>query len=183
MFVLVGAICWLVAEVYAFVAVADATSVLFALALLVATSALGVLALRRQGARTLMRMRRTLATGRAPTAELADGTGLVVGAALLILPGFVSDALGLLLVIPGIRRVVGRIGVALLRRRRGVVGRVARRRTAERAGVEGTVVEGEIVDSEVVENGGVGDRSAANGPVTRPADRGDGTGPPRPGPR
>jgi len=91
------------AELYVVIEVGQAIGALATIALLVATSALGLVLLRAQGRLAWRRFRGALAAGRVPAAEVVDGALIVVGAALLILPGFISDALGLLLLVPPTR--------------------------------------------------------------------------------
>ena len=59
-------------------------------------------------------LQRTLAEGRAPTTGLADGALLVLGAALLVTPGFVTDAMGLACVLPVTRALLRRVLVRRL---------------------------------------------------------------------
>lgn len=78
------------------------------LTLLLASAAIGVILVRSQGLAVLYRMQRSLSRGELPLVEAADGFFLMVAGALLILPGFVSDVFGFLLLIPPIRRYLGR---------------------------------------------------------------------------
>lgn len=82
------------------------------LALLLAESALGAWVVRRQGARSWGALRDALAQRRVPGSELADAGLVLVGGVLLLTPGFLTDAVGFLLVLPWtralVRPVVGR---------------------------------------------------------------------------
>src|SRR4051812_34798162 len=71
--------------------------------LLVAVSVLGVWIVRREGGRAWRRLRETISAGRMPAREVADGALILLGGLLLITPGFVTDAIGLLLVLPPTR--------------------------------------------------------------------------------
>ncbi len=94
------------------------------------TAFVGAALLRRQGFRTLARARARLARNESPVDELADGAALAAGALLLLVPGYFTDALGLMLMLPPVRR-------SLLRR-------LARRAAARRAGPQdATVIDGE----------------------------------------
>ncbi len=73
------------------------------LALVVLTAALGSWQLRTQGLATLARGRQQLDRGQLPTRELFDGFCLVIAGALLLTPGFMTDAVGLALFVPGFR--------------------------------------------------------------------------------
>jgi UPF0716 protein FxsA len=78
------------------------------LAIIILTAFLGTTLLRRQGLATLARAQQEMAAGRMPVRELFDGVCVLAAGALLLTPGFVTDALGLALFIPAVRRTVGR---------------------------------------------------------------------------
>jgi UPF0716 protein FxsA len=81
------------------------------LALLVLDSILGAVLLRHQGTRAWTRFRLALDTRRVPATETADGALVVLGGALLLTPGFFTDALGFLMLIPPTRAVIRRIAL------------------------------------------------------------------------
>ena len=68
--------------------------------LVVLTALVGLLLVRAEGRHTLRKIQRKAASGEAPTNELLDGALLLVAGAFLLTPGLVTDAIGLLLVIP-----------------------------------------------------------------------------------
>jgi UPF0716 protein FxsA len=72
-------------------------------AVVVATALAGAALLRHQGLATVHRARHSLAEGRMPLAEVFDGLCLIFAGALLLTPGFVTDGVGLLLFVPGLR--------------------------------------------------------------------------------
>jgi UPF0716 protein FxsA len=74
------------------------------LALIVLGAVIGALVVRQQGIGVLTRARRQLAAGTLPVAEAFEGLCLAIAGALLVLPGFFSDAIGALLLIPALRR-------------------------------------------------------------------------------
>lgn len=76
------------------------------IALVVLTAVLGVALLRLQGFLTLRRIQEKLMMGDIPDAELIEGGLLLIGGALLLTPGFVTDALGFLFLLPPSRRWV-----------------------------------------------------------------------------
>ena len=76
------------------------------LALVVATAVAGTWLLRLQGLGTLARARAALARGEPPVAELFDGACLLLAGALLLTPGFVTDELRALLLVPALRRLL-----------------------------------------------------------------------------
>ena len=73
--------------------------------LLFAMSVLGALLLRHQGRGAWRRFNRALAEGRFPGREVADGLLITMGGALLLTPGFITDAVGLLLLLPPTRAI------------------------------------------------------------------------------
>lgn len=101
------------AELYLLLRLGAAIGAAATLGLLVAAAVVGYFAARAQGLQVLRRWRDAAATGAAPEEGLADGLLVLVGGALLVLPGVISDALGLLLLVPPVRRRVA----ARLRRR------------------------------------------------------------------
>ena len=67
------------------------------------TAVIGASLLKRQGLSTLMRANQKMNAGEIPATEVAEGFMLAVGGALLLTPGFVTDAIGFALLMPGIR--------------------------------------------------------------------------------
>jgi UPF0716 protein FxsA len=107
--VLVGVLLFIAAEIASFVVVVDQVGVLWALAILVLVSALGPFIVRRVGAGTLAHTQERLARGEMPTRELLDGLVVLIGGVMICLPGFIGDALGLLLMIGPVRQLVIRV--------------------------------------------------------------------------
>jgi UPF0716 protein FxsA len=138
--VFLGLLVWAFAEIYVFVEVARAISFPLALLLLVGTSVIGGSVLRREGRRAWSRIRQTIAAGRTPAAEITNGSLVVLGAALLLVPGFIGDAIGLLILIPGSRHALGWAIRMRLRRRLRVPG------TASRRASRGRVIDGEATE-------------------------------------
>jgi UPF0716 protein FxsA len=95
-------------EIYTIVQVGHAIGALDTIALLVLVSIVGAWLTKHEGFVVLQRLRAQLEAGRAPTAELIDGV-LVLGAGVLMMtPGFVTDAVGLLVLFPPTRAVIRR---------------------------------------------------------------------------
>ncbi len=90
-------------EIAVFIEVGEALGLLPTLAIVVLTAVFGAALLRRQGLHTLRRAEASLARGEAPLAEVFDGVCLLLAGALLLTPGFVTDALGGLLFLPALR--------------------------------------------------------------------------------
>jgi UPF0716 protein FxsA len=80
----------------------------WALALAIATALLGSFLVRRAGLSVLGRIQRKMGQGQLPGRELSDGAAILVAGAFLISPGFITDTLGFLLLIPSMRDLVYR---------------------------------------------------------------------------
>ncbi|RMD78165.1 MAG: FxsA family protein [Gammaproteobacteria bacterium] len=91
-------------ELYLLIKVGSVIGALPTVALVVLTALVGSALLRHQGLATLRRVQETLARGGVPAMELLEGALIVVGGLLLLTPGFFTDALGLLCLIPPVRR-------------------------------------------------------------------------------
>ncbi|MBF8221744.1 FxsA family protein [Halomonas sp. 328] len=83
------------------------------LLMVLATGFIGLHLIRREGVATLARAQERFARGEVPTGELLTGAALIFGGALLMAPGFLSDGLGLLCLVPDARRLLGK-GLARL---------------------------------------------------------------------
>lgn len=86
---------------------ADATSWLTTLGIVVATGILGSILARREGLAAFARFREAMGEGRIPGKEIQDGMMIAFAAALLLTPGLLTDGFGFFLLIPQGRRVVG----------------------------------------------------------------------------
>lgn len=96
-------ILWPLAEILVAIEVARAIGVLPTLLLLILAWPLGTWAIRTQGAAAWRRLTLTVAEGRAPGRELLDGSLILLGGLLLLVPGFITDAIGLILLLPPTR--------------------------------------------------------------------------------
>jgi UPF0716 protein FxsA len=74
--------------------------------LVLLTACIGLALLRRQGAGALARAQTKLRAQQMPVREMADGLFFAVGGALLLTPGFVTDAIGFACLTPGIRTLL-----------------------------------------------------------------------------
>jgi UPF0716 protein FxsA len=105
------------AELYVILKVGDAIGVVPTIALLALDSVLGSLLLRAQGRAVWRRFNETLAAGGMPHREVMDGVLVIFGGAFLITPGFITDVVGLILLLPPTRALVRRLLVRRLGRR------------------------------------------------------------------
>jgi UPF0716 protein FxsA len=105
--ILLGFVVLLAAEVAALVAVAQQVGVLATILLLLAGSLVGGWLLRREGSRAWRAFAAAVAEGRPPAREVLDGMLVLLGGALVLFPGFVTDVLGLLCLLPPTRRGLG----------------------------------------------------------------------------
>jgi UPF0716 protein FxsA len=128
------------AELYVIYQVGDAIGVIPTLLLLAADSVLGSLLLRSQGRAVWRRFNEAMAAGRMPHREVQHGVAVIFGGAFLITPGFLTDLIGLALLIPPTRAVLLRVGTRAVARR--MAARAARGpRPARAYDVEGSASE------------------------------------------
>ncbi|GAA1535119.1 FxsA family protein [Nocardioides humi] len=136
--VLLAVVALVVLELAVLVGVARLIGPWWTVLLLVLDTLLGAWLVKREGRRAWRALRERVETGRVPGRELADSVLVLLGGVLLISPGFLSDALGLLLVLPVTRPLFRGLLVAYAGRQ------VVRRTNVARPGP--TVVRGEVID-------------------------------------
>jgi UPF0716 protein FxsA len=121
--ILLGVVLLLVVEVAVVAVVSSWIGFGWTLLLLLGTTLLGGWLVRREGARAWRSFSGAVAEGRPPGRAALDGVLILIGGLLVLLPGFVSDVLGLLCLLPPTRRLLGRalVGWALTRGRATVV--------------------------------------------------------------
>jgi UPF0716 protein FxsA len=135
-----------IVELYVILQVGQAIGIVPTVGVLVADSILGSMLMRSQGRAAWRRFNGALGEGRPPAREVLDGVLIIFGGAFLLTPGFVTDLLGLLLLVPPTRAVIRRVLVRTVLRRVIAV-RVAtaayghRPRPAEPYDVTGTATE------------------------------------------
>lgn len=96
-------------EIIVLIVVGKSIGVLWTIALLVAMAVLGAWLSRRESGRTFRALQAALSSGKMPTDEVSDAILVTFGGFLLILPGFLTDILGLLLVLPFTRPLARRL--------------------------------------------------------------------------
>ena len=92
-----------IAEIYALIKMGSWLGLFPTLAILVLVSAAGAALVKREGLRVFRRFKEQIAAGNMPTNEMVDGVCLLIAGVLLVVPGFVTDAVGLLLLLPPFR--------------------------------------------------------------------------------
>ena len=132
-----------IAELYVIWQVGEAIGVVPTLLILAADSVIGSLLLKSQGRAVWLRFSETMAAGRVPHREVLDGVLVIFGGAFLITPGFITDILGILLLLPPTRALMRGLVVRAFRGRvvlevASAAGRRARRNSYD---VEGTASE------------------------------------------
>lgn len=128
-----------IAELAVILQIGDAIGLWWTLALLIADSVLGSLLMRSQGRQAWRRFSEAVRAGRPPAREVIDGALVLLGGALLLTPGFISDVFGLALLLPPTRAAI-RVGLVRRLGKRMVVSMTARgpRPPAGAYDVEGT---------------------------------------------
>lgn len=91
-------------EIYVLIEVGEVIGTITTVFLVVFTAVLGAQLIRFQGLTTFRRVQASVARGEVPAIEMFEGVILLVSGALLLTPGFVTDAFGFLCLIPPIRR-------------------------------------------------------------------------------
>jgi UPF0716 protein FxsA len=115
--IFLGLLLFMAAEIAAFVLVVDQIGLVWALGLLVVVSALGPVIVRRVGVGVLAHTQQRLAMGELPTRDLLDGLVVLIAGVLICVPGFIGDAIGLVLMIGPVRHLVIRAAGHRLARR------------------------------------------------------------------
>jgi UPF0716 protein FxsA len=132
-------VAWPLIEIALFVTLGGALGLWLTLAIVLGTGVLGVSLLRRLGLRSAHRLRAEMERMRDPLGAAGDSVLLALAAILLILPGFLTDVLGALLLIPPFRRLL----IAQLTARMGFVS-MQSDKPARRS--DGIVIDGEFVE-------------------------------------
>ena len=95
-----------IAELVVLFKLGTSFGVLPTVALVLGTGFAGAALAKAQGMRTLRAMQREMAAGRVPSREVMDGLAVLVGGALLLTPGLITDVMGLSLLFPPTRRAL-----------------------------------------------------------------------------
>ncbi|MEQ8440719.1 MAG: FxsA family protein [Alphaproteobacteria bacterium] len=105
-----------IAEIALFIEVGERIGLGWTLIAILATAVAGTWLVRQQGLAVLNRVRSEMDQNRMPVGEVLSGVCILVAGALLLTPGFLTDTLGFILLIPPFRAALGRGVVEALRR-------------------------------------------------------------------
>jgi UPF0716 protein FxsA len=142
-----------IAELAVIIQVGQEIGVWWTIALLVADSILGSVLMRAQGRTAWRRFNLAVEEGRLPAREVLDGALVLFGGLLLLTPGFITDALGLSLLIPPTRAIVRRVLARRLERRM-IAAAAGRPRARHSYDVDGTATDVDVEGLERRSNGG-----------------------------
>jgi len=165
-FLPLGIAAWLVLEIWLLTVVAGAAGGFTVFLLLVAGFVLGAVVIKRAGRRAFRNLSETLQqqqSGVAPTSEGGQGNGLMMlGGLLLMIPGLISDAVGLLLLIPPVQKALSRSAERTLDRKMreatpGTLGDAFQQARIHRP-------DGKVVQGEVIRDGGPQEPGSEQGP-------------------
>jgi UPF0716 protein FxsA len=140
-----------VVEIYVIIQVGQVIGAWWTVLLLIADSIFGSWLVKREGAKAWEALRVALEEHRLPHRELADGVLILVGGTLMITPGFVSDIVGILCILPftrpfGRRLLAGAVSRRLLGVTTTGMGPAPAPGTQRRPGTDDDVVRGEVID-------------------------------------
>ena len=108
---------WAWAELAVFIAIGSEVGALLTIIGIAVTAVVGLSLLRSQGRAVMASLQQKVARGEAPVASMADGAAIAAGAVLMLIPGYITDAMGLVLFIPGIRTIIGASLISRMMRR------------------------------------------------------------------
>ena len=127
-----------IAELAVLIQVGQEIGVWWTIAILIADAIVGSILMRAQGRAAWRRFNEAMYAGRVPAREVLDGALVMFGGLLMLTPGFITDILGFLLLIPPTRAAVRAV----------LVRRLAQRMTVSGTARRDDVVEGTAVDIE-----------------------------------
>jgi len=100
-------VLWIWAEITAFILIGDAFGGVLTFLGVFMTAVVGIWLLKRQGALVMTNLRAQMTRGEAPLGPVAESLSLLAGGVLMLIPGYVTDGLGLLMFVPGLRTLFG----------------------------------------------------------------------------
>ncbi|MBL26544.1 MAG: hypothetical protein CMM50_03195 [Rhodospirillaceae bacterium] len=130
---------WMLAEIAGFALVGQYVGAGTTVLLVIVTGIAGWTLLRYQGGTVMTRIQVAIAREEPPVAEMLDGVAIAIAGICLMIPGFISDILGILLFVPPLRRFLLMSTLKKLRSQSGVT-------TWARTKSGDTIIEGEYED-------------------------------------
>lgn len=112
---IIGFIIWGWIEITAFIAIGGEVGVLLTIIGVFVTAVVGISLLKSQGRAVMMNLQAQVTRGEAPLKSVADSLSLLAGGLLMLIPGYVTDAIGFLLFLPGIRTAAGLVFMSRLK--------------------------------------------------------------------
>jgi UPF0716 protein FxsA len=109
------------AELYVIIQVGQAVGALNTIGLLILISAAGAWLVKREGMSVWRRFQRQIEAGAVPGKEIADGVMILFAGALLMSPGFLTDLLGIALLLPPVRAAVRGVLMRQAAKRAGII--------------------------------------------------------------
>jgi UPF0716 protein FxsA len=116
--ILLAILCIPIAEIAVLIKAGQVIGVGWTLVLIVLSGILGAALMRRQGLKVLAETQRKLDRGELPVGEMFDGLCVLMAGTLLLIPGFLTDVVGLLLFIPPVRLLLGTLLLSAIMRSR-----------------------------------------------------------------
>jgi len=104
---IIGVILWIWAEIAAFIAIGGEFGVILTIIGIFVTAMIGMWLLRTQGRAVMASLQGQVSRGEAPIASMAAGVSILGGAVLMLIPGYLTDAAGLVMFMPVIRTIIG----------------------------------------------------------------------------
>lgn len=112
----IGIIVLTVLEIALFIALGNQVGILTTLLIIVGTGALGIFLARKEGFQAVRNLQASLQAGQAPGPAALDAACVLIGGLILILPGFLTDIIGLVFVLPFTRKLVQKAMYKVLRK-------------------------------------------------------------------
>ena len=102
----IGIVLLTIAELAVFLTLGNQVGILPTLLIIIATGALGIFLARKEGFQAVRNLQASLQAGQPPGPAALNAACVLIGAVILILPGFVTDIIGLIFVLPFTRKFV-----------------------------------------------------------------------------
>jgi UPF0716 protein FxsA len=142
---------FIIAEMAVLIMLGRSMGVLPTIVLVVGAGMVGAWIARWQGLQSAMRARQQMASGVMPTSEMTDGLLIAVAAVLLIIPGFITDVLGLALLFPPTRALLKRAVIGQFTRN-SPLGRFTHEHVHQRRPTGGDqIIDARVIDTRVVD--------------------------------